>query len=68
MDEHSGGGFFLPEKTEELISLLKTGDKIKPVINYQEKIYEILNLKGLFFVLLILLSIEWFLRKFWGLY
>lgn len=68
MAEQSGGGFFLPEKTEELISLLKTGDKIKPVINYQEKIYEILNLKGLFFVLLILLSIEWFLRKFWGLY
>jgi hypothetical protein len=29
---------------------------------------EILNLKWIFFVILLLMSVEWFLRKFWGIY
>jgi type I restriction-modification system DNA methylase subunit len=68
MAGQSGGDFFTPGEMSELTSILKNNDNIKPVINFQEMIYEILNLKWLFFVLLVLLSSEWFLRKFWGLY
>jgi hypothetical protein len=64
----SGGEFFLPGNTRELIDELTSGNKLKAVSHYQEMINELLNLKGLFFVLLFLLSVEWFLRKYWGVY
>jgi hypothetical protein len=68
MAVQSGGGFFTPEELDELTSELKNNNNIIPVISIQEMMSEILNLKGLFFVLLVLLSSEWLLRKYWGLY
>ncbi|WP_167619871.1 hypothetical protein [Maribellus sediminis] len=64
----SGGQFYLPNNTNSLIDELKNGNKLKAVSYYQEMINELLNLKWLFIVLLVLLSVEWFLRKYWGVY
>ncbi len=64
----SNGIFCRPEQTDEIIQALKAGDHLKPVSYFQEMINEILNLKWIFFVILFLLSMEWFLRKFWGIY
>ncbi|WP_340112863.1 hypothetical protein [Maribellus mangrovi] len=64
----SGGGFYLPGNTGQLINELKSSNKLKAVSYYQEMVNELLNLKWLFFVLLFLLSVEWFLRKYWGVY
>ncbi|MFV0266726.1 MAG: hypothetical protein ACK5HT_06285 [Draconibacterium sp.] len=64
----SGGKFYLPANTNQLIDELKTGNKPRAVNYYQEMVNELLNLKWLFFVLLLLLSVEWFLRKYWGIY
>ncbi len=64
----SGGKFYLPNGTADLISELKTGNKLKASSYFQEMINELLNLRWLFFVLLLLLSVEWFLRKYWGIY
>ncbi|WP_147384306.1 hypothetical protein [Maribellus luteus] len=64
----SGGTFYLPVNANQLIDELKTGNKPKAVNYYQEMVNELLNLKWLFFVLLLLLSVEWFLRKYWGIY
>lgn len=66
--ENSGGDFFTPSELENLTTVLKKNSNIKTTIDIQKIIYEILNLKGLFFVLIILLSLEWFLRKYWGIY
>ncbi len=64
----SGGNFYLPGNAQQLINDLKNSNKLKPVNYFQEAINELLNLRWLFFVLLLLLSVEWFLRKFWGIY
>ncbi len=64
----SGGKFYLPGNTQQLIDDLKNSNQLKPVNYFQEAINELLNLRWLFFVFLLLLSVEWFLRKFWGIY
>jgi hypothetical protein len=64
----SGGKFYLPNQSEQLISDLQNNNRLKTTTYYQEMINELLNLKWMFFVALLLLSVEWFLRKFWGLY
>mgnify|MGYP003851143371 FL=1 len=64
----SGGQFVLPDNAEELIDRLDSGNQLKSVSYYQEMINELLNLRWLFAVLLLLLSVEWFLRKYWGVY
>ncbi|WP_346860937.1 hypothetical protein [uncultured Draconibacterium sp.] len=66
--KQSGGELYMPAQTTELISELKTGNKLKASTYFQEMINELLNLRWLFFVLLLLLSMEWFLRKYWGIY
>ncbi|MFV0591144.1 MAG: hypothetical protein ACK5M7_07140 [Draconibacterium sp.] len=64
----SGGKFFLPADASQLLNELKNDSKPKAVNYYQEIVNELLNLKWLFFVLLLLVSVEWFLRKYWGIY
>jgi len=64
----SGGRFYAPDETEKLISDLQNNNRLKSTSYFQEMINELLNLKWLFFIVLLLLSVEWFLRKFWGLY
>jgi len=64
----SGGDFFLPEQADRLSRELADSEQLKPVTYFQSMIYELLNLRWLFFVILLLLSMEWFLRKYWGLY
>jgi hypothetical protein len=64
----SGGRFYAPNQSEQMIMDLQNNTRLKATNYYQEMINELLNLKWLFFVVLILLSVEWFLRKFWGVY
>ena len=64
----SGGRFYTPGETEKLITDLQENNRLKATSYFQEMINEMLNLKWLFFIILLLLSVEWFLRKFWGLY
>ncbi|MFW5822824.1 MAG: hypothetical protein ACOCU7_05495 [Tangfeifania sp.] len=64
----SGGSFYLPGETEKLIEEIQNSNQLKPQSYFQEMINELLNLRWLFFVFLLLLSLEWFLRKYWGIY
>ena len=64
----SGGGFFQPGEADKIRDELKNNKMLKPVSYIQEMSNELLNLRELFFVILLLLSVEWFLRKFWGMY
>lgn len=64
----SGGQFFLAGDVEKLILELQNSNKLKATSYFQEMVHEILNLRWIFFVLLLLLSMEWFLRKYWGIY
>lgn len=63
MSSISGGEMVYPDNIMSLEDLIHQNEKIKTV-SYQDKSYEeLINIKWLFFLLVLLLSIEWFLRK-----
>lgn len=64
----TGGAFYLPHQITDLTNELLADKKLQPTTFYQEMINELLNLRWLFFVVLLILSVEWFLRKYWGIY
>jgi hypothetical protein len=66
---NSGGELFYPENVSELIQRLNEGQgELKPVSYSNEIFSSILNFRWIFFILLILLSAEWFIRKYLGRY
>lgn len=62
----SGGQLFYPDQTEALIKALRDNEQIKPVIYKQEEVKSWINLRWIFFLLLGLLTAEWFVRKWNG--
>lgn len=64
----SGGGFYQPEDVGDLIQEVAGHSRIKPFSYFQSQLSGILNLKWVFFVILMIVGTEWFLRKYWGIY
>ncbi|MBN1820509.1 MAG: hypothetical protein JW833_07325, partial [Prolixibacteraceae bacterium] len=64
----TGGELFYSDEAEKLVEKIRNNNNIKPTHYFQASITELLNLKWLFFVILIVLGVEWFLRKYWGIY
>jgi hypothetical protein len=64
----TGGGFFSSGQAGDLIDEIKNSNTLNPVSYFQEMVNELLNLRWIFFVIILLLSVEWFLRKYWGIY
>lgn len=57
-------GKMLPARDAgQVVQLLKAKEEVKPVVYTQNKFSEMINLKWVFFLLLLLISTEWFLRK-----
>ncbi|HAQ38694.1 MAG TPA: hypothetical protein DCX89_00060 [Saprospirales bacterium] len=63
----SGGNVFSLKQVESLKSQLLDAE-VKPVVYAQRKTSPLINFKWLFFLILIWLSIEWFLRRYFGSY
>ena len=64
----SGGALFYPTAMEQLADEINQNESIVSVTYYQEKLEDIIKFKWLFFILLTLISLEWFLRKRNGAY
>lgn len=64
---NTGGKFITENRIGELSEELSSGD-YKGVIHSAETYLPIINMKYLFFVVLLLISMEWFTRKFLGSY
>lgn len=64
----TNGQFFQSGNENGLIKAVMESSSINPVNYHQIILNEILNIRWIFFVLLALLSSEWILRKFWGIY
>ncbi len=66
--DRSGGKVFTQNQIADLASTISSSEEIKPVMysNFKNKAF--INLKWLFFVILALVAIEWFIRKFNGGY
>ncbi|MEM1327874.1 MAG: hypothetical protein AAGI23_18085 [Bacteroidota bacterium] len=68
LSEEYGGELIYPDQLSELASRIEAKGNVKPVIYQNAETKPIINLKWLFFVLLVLLSLEWFLRRYFGSY
>jgi hypothetical protein len=53
---------------EQLADRIRKREDIKPVIYNPKKLVDLVEMKWIFFVLLFLLSLEWFMRKRNGAY
>jgi hypothetical protein len=62
------GRFFNDKEADMLIQSIAENNVIKTTNYFQTILNELINLRWIFLILLILLSTEWFLRKFWGIY
>ncbi len=68
LSEKSGGQFYPIGNYGTLLEDIKNNKQIT-VQQYKQTIQtELINLKLLFLILIILLGVEWFFRKFWGTY
>lgn len=68
LSKQFGGELFYPNQISKLGKAVLTKDTIKPVIYQTTKTRSVINLKWIFFLLLALLSGEWFLRRYHGAY
>jgi len=57
-----------PEKLETLPDLLAEGQTLQSKIYYEEKYTGLFNLWWVIGVIVLLLALEWFLRKYFGTY
>jgi hypothetical protein len=65
---NTGGRFFTQNEHEKLSEMLLNSSMIKPSSYNQKNLFELIDWKLYLLIVLGLLSLEWFLRKFWGGY
>ncbi len=66
--ENTGGNFFTYNEFSQLKNTIDQNNSLEEKKIRQQVYQDFIDLKWLFFVILIILSLEWFLRKFWGSY
>ncbi len=67
LSEAYGGAFFQPGQLSQIGQLLLDKD-IKPVVYASTRTRSVIHLKWIFFLLLAMLSLEWFFRRYYGGY
>jgi len=68
LSEESGGKVFAPNQSDQLIAELMKNENLKPILRDSFKSTLLLDMKWIFFLILSFLTLEWFLRKYFGSY
>ncbi len=68
LSKRHNGEMFAADNFDKLASVLNAREDIKPVIYNPKKLIDLINLWWIFGLLMLLLSVEWFLRKRHGAY
>ncbi len=68
MAENSGAGMFYPDQWEALQADILSREDINPRMYAQKDFAELINIKAIFFITLLLLTLEWLIRKRSGSY
>lgn len=66
--KESGGKMFVPSEMAKIPTLIESYSDVKPISGTDESLRNLIDLKWIFFLLLVLLSVEWFIRKYHGYY
>jgi len=61
--QNTGGKLFHKNELDKLEKELMTNELIKPITYTQKQLNELIDVKWIFFLILGLLSFEWFFRK-----
>ena len=67
LSNQTNGGFYSKNNIDELVSLLNNTNNNKTIISVEDNLKQIIDFHWILLVLLLLISIEWFVRKFNGL-
>lgn len=68
LSAEAGGELYYPAQLGELAERIRNMDNIKPILHDTYRTSAIINFKWLFFLILLLIAVEWFVRKFNGAY
>ncbi|MBA3648637.1 MAG: hypothetical protein H0W62_08805 [Chitinophagales bacterium] len=68
LSEKTGGKLFYPSQTNELLKVVQAKQEIKPILYSSTRTQPLINLRWLLLPLLILMTLEWGIRKFNGGY
>lgn len=66
MAKQSGGKLFYKNQLEQLQKEILSSDSIKSITYSHKQLTDLVNLQWIFYIILLLLSVEWFLRKYNG--
>ena len=64
----TGGKFFYYDQNQQLIDYLNNVETIEAKIHKEKSTFELIDWKWFILFIIVFLSLEWFLRKFWGSY
>ena len=68
LSDKYGGAVVYPDNITGIAQLIKDKGSVKPIIYETSKTRSVINLKWIFFILIGLLILEWFLRRYFGEY
>ncbi len=68
LSAQTGGSVFYPGQVDELIKKLKSNENLKSISFMHKKLEDLLKEPWFFFLLIVLISMEWFIRKRAGSY
>jgi len=68
LSDKYGGQLLYPDQITSLPELINGKGTVLPTIYETSKTRSVINLKWIFFILLSLLSLEWFIRRYFGSY
>ena len=66
LSENKGGRMLYPDELDLFVDEIVSKDEFKPLLHYNERFKDLINIKTIFFILLILFTAEWTIRKFLG--
>ncbi len=66
--KQNNGEMYTPTDLEKLIEQLAKKEDIVPIAHTQKKLQDLIHFRWLFFIFLLLISAEWFMRKYLGNY
>lgn len=63
----TGGHFFTLQNMNDVVKYLDSDKNLKPILRQETHYYHWIDLKWLFFLILLSGTVEWLLRKYWGI-
>jgi hypothetical protein len=68
LSSKNGGAVVYPDNMDALVEMINAKGVAKPLLYDTVKTQSLIHLKWIFFLLLFLLTLEWFLRRYFGAY